>query len=262
MPRVVSVANQKGGVGKTTTAANLASCLAVAGRPTLLVDMDPQANATSGLGIDPGLVGGKVHPLLGGVQHRQAAGTSCDLDGWIVTRPDTGPDVLVGTPDLQEVERRIGAATDAHKRLAAVLGDLAGRAEFVVIDCPPSLGLLTANALFASDQVIVPIQCEYFAMEGLSRILDLVARVGRLRGREVAVAGFLLTMFDPEHPICHEVAQEVRRYFKRSVFATVVPRDVTLAEAPSHGLSILEYSPRSRGAHAYMELTREAFLNG
>jgi len=260
--RIVSIANQKGGVGKTTSAANLASCEALAGLRCLLIDMDPQANATSGLGIDPAAVRGKVHPLLRASRRRLGAARPPAIDDWIFSRPQTGLHVLAGTPALQEVERQISSLPDGHERLASLAEDLRGQYDLIILDCPPSLGLLTVNALYASDAVIVPIQCEYFAMEGLSRILDLIGRVGRSRGRDLAPAGFVLTMFEAAHQICLEVAEEVRRFFKAAVFRTIVPRDVALAEAPSHGLSIVDYDPRSPGAHAYVELSREAFGSG
>jgi len=260
--RVLSIANQKGGVGKTTSAANLASCRALAGGRCLLIDMDPQSNATSGLGLDPRLGAGKVHPLLRAPRSGKVGRDRPGIDGWVAPCRGTGLDVMAATPGLQEVERQIAALPDGHERMTRLLDEVRGEYDEIILDCPPSLGLLTVNALYASDGVIVPIQCEYFAMEGLSRILDLIARVGRGRGREVSLAGVILTMFDAAQDLCREVAGEVRRYFERTVFRTVVPRDVALAEAPSHGLSIVEYAPRSRGAHAYVELAREAFAGG
>jgi len=260
--RVVAIANQKGGVGKTTSAASLASCEALAGRRCLLIDIDPQANATSGLGVDPGAVRGKAHPLLRAGRRSAGAGRRAPIDGWVFSRPRTGLNVLAGTPALQEVERQISSLPDGHRRLEHLAADLRDRYDLIIIDCPPSLGLLTVNALYASDAVIVPIQCEYFALEGLSRVLDLVERVGKGRGRDVQLTGFVLTMFAATHQICREVADEVQRFFKDAVFRTIVPRDVALAEAPSHGLSIVEYAPRSPGAHAYVELAKEAFPCG
>lgn len=255
--RTIAIVNEKGGTGKTTTAVNLASCQALAGSRCLLIDMDPQANTTSGLGADPRQVRGKVHPLLR-APRRPARGEVTGLaEDWIVKLARTGLDVLISTPALQEVERQIASFPDGHQRLTNLVDDLRQHYDLILIDCPPSLGLLTVNALYASDAVIVPIQCEYFAMEGLTRILGLVKRVGKSRDREVALRGFLLTMFEPAHAIHHDVAGEVRRYFNQAVFRTVIPRDVALAEAPSHGLSIVDYSPRSRGAHAYVELSRE-----
>jgi chromosome partitioning protein len=260
--RVLSVANQKGGVGKTTTAANLASCLAVAGRRCLLVDMDPQANATSGLGVNREVARGRPHPLLRPSRGSGKTASSPTLDGWISITPASGLAVLAGTPGLQDVERQIASLPDGQHRLTELLDAVKHQYDTVFIDCPPSLGLLTTNAMYASDAVIIPIQCEYFAMEGLARVLELVARVGKARGREVALAGVILTMYDPDHQLCREVAAEVHEYFKDSVFRTVIPRDVALAEAPSHGMSIVEYSPRSRGAHAYVELAREVIASG
>lgn len=262
MAHVIAIANQKGGVGKTTTAASLASCDALAGARCLLIDMDPQANATSGLGVDPARHGGRIHPLLRAPRHPPQPAPAPSVDGWVSKCAGTGLEVLAGTPGLQEVERQIAALPDGHQRLAQLVEGLGRQYDHVILDCPPSLGLLTVNALYASDTVMVPIQCEYFAMEGVSRVLDLVGRVGKTRGRPVRLAGFILTMFDAAQALCREVHDEVRRYFKESVFKAVIPRDVALAEAPSHGVSIVEYAPRSRGAHAYIELTREALGHG
>lgn len=261
MARILSVANQKGGVGKTTTAANLACCRAMAGARCLLIDMDPQANATSGMGVDPEIAQGKIHPLLRQPRGPAKSTTKPSMDGWVSIRPN-GLHVLAGTPLLQEVERQLAALPDGHLRLAELVDAIQDQYDTIILDCPPSLGLLTTNALYASDAVIIPIQCEYFAMEGLARILDLVARVGKARGREVSLAGVVLTMFDEVQDLCREVAGEVCGYFKDAAFRTVIPRDVALAEAPSHGASIVEYQPRSRGAHAYVELAREAFAGG
>jgi len=260
--RVVSIANQKGGVGKTTTAMSLAGCLALAGRRCLLIDADPQANATSGLGVDPGEVAGKVHPLLRAPRAPRAGDNTPAVRDWVFSHRDSTLQVLAGTPALQEVERQISSLPDGHRRLADLVAPLRRRYDLIIVDCPPSLGLLTVNALYASDAVIVPIQCEYFALEGISRIMDLLERVSEGRGREVLLGGFLLTMFDAGQAICREVADEVRRFFGERVFRSVVPRDATLAEAPSHGLTIVEYAPRSPGAHAYVELAREAFGGG
>lgn len=243
MGRIVCVANQKGGVGKTTCAVNLAVGLARAGQRTLLIDLDPQCNATGGLGcttIDR-------HPLVSRRPLRES----------IQGTKTAGLEVLPGSRSFQDVE---SLATDEQAHTSTLRQHLdSGLAEYdyVLIDCPPSLGSLTRTALAASTEVLMPIQCEYFAMEGLAQMIDVIRQVmhdgpGRLR-----FGGIVLTMYDHSLELTREVDAEVRDFFGEIVYQTVVPRDVAVSEAPSHGLSVLDYAPRTRGARAYVELCQE-----
>jgi chromosome partitioning protein len=242
MGRILCIANQKGGVGKTTTAINLAAALARAGFRTLVVDFDPQCNATSGLGCRPLL----HHPLARGQPIQTAI---------VATRVE-GLELLPGTRSFRDVERlardpELAPAVRDQLRLG-----LAGY-DFVLIDCPPSVGQMTRVALASSDEVLMPIQCEYFAMEGLAQMIEVIRQVMLQDAPRLQFAGILLTMYDHTLELTLEVEREVREFFGDIVFQTVIPRDVALAEAPSHGLPILDYAPRSRGTRAYVELCWE-----
>ncbi len=248
MGRRLAVANQKGGVGKTTTAVNLAASLAAAERRVLLVDLDPQGNATNGLGIErrqPGL-----YEVLSGACKVRDAVRAGPVEGL------AGLDVLVSTSDLYGADLELAAAARREHRLADALGQL-GDYDFVLIDCPPSLGLLTLNALVAADGVLVPLQCEYYALEGLSQLMRTVELVRESFNRGIEVEGVLLTMFDPRNNLAHQVAAEVRTHFPRRVFQTVIPRNVRLSESPSFGKPALLYDIESRGAQAYLGLAQE-----
>ena len=243
MAKIIAVANQKGGVGKTTTAINLAAGLAKSGRTALVIDIDPQCNATSGLGVEPA----KRHPLLAG---RPLSETVVETDVPKLF-------VLPGSLSLADAD----ALSASNRQRASVLrqqlnGELS-HFEFVFLDCPPSLGQLTRAALGASAEVFIPIQCEYFAMEGLSQIIELARQTKARDNQRLEIGGIVLTMYDPELDLAREVADEVRGYFEETVFRTMIPRDVHISEAPSHGLSVLDYSPRARGAWAYAELVLE-----
>ena len=252
MTRIIAIANQKGGVGKTTTAINLSMGIALAGRRVLLVDLDPQCNATSGLGITPPQVARGYHYLL-----EPEAVTST-----LVPSKREGLDVLPGTPHLVDVEASLEHLGDKHKRMSRVLARIADNYDFIMVDCPPSLGILTVNALYACGSVIVPIQCEYYAMEGLSKITQAIKRVARQKPGPLEVEGIVLTMYDPHLQLAREVTEEVKEFFGNRVYQTIIPRDVALSEAPSHGLGIMEYALRSRGARAYVELTKEVLSDG
>jgi chromosome partitioning protein len=243
MARIISVANQKGGVGKTTTAINIAAGLAKSGRTTLVVDVDPQCNATSGLGITPAA----RHPLVAGLPLAQS----------VVETKQPGLFVLPGSQSLADAD----ALSASNRQRAATLrqqisGELS-RFDYVFFDCPPSLGQLTRAALGTSGEIFIPIQCEYFAMEGLSQIIELARQTKAKDNHRLEIGGIVLTMFDPALELANEVADEVRQYFAETVFESLIPREVSISEAPSHGLSVLDYAPRARGARAYTELVME-----
>lgn len=246
MTRVLAVANQKGGVGKTTTAINLGAALAELGHPVLIADMDPQANATGGLGVAPGTGGSTYELLLGEASLRDVAiSTGCE-GLWIVP----------STSDLAGAEVELAAMMAREFRLQRALDGAIARYEFVIIDCPPSVGLLTVNGLTAAQEVIVPVQCEYLALEGLGQFTNTLDLVRRNLNRELRLRGLLLTMYDRRTSLSQQVADEVRRHFPNT-FRSVIPRSVRLSEAPSHGLPISVYEPRSPGCEAYRGLAGE-----
>ena len=242
---VVALANQKGGVGKTTTAVNLAACLAEAGEPTLVVDLDPQANATSGLGERAN--GVSTYDLLDGAAVRGIARATrfANLD------------LVPSRPELAGAAVELAQADGGDRFLRVSLAAARDAYSFVFLDCPPSLGPLTVNALAAADRVLVPVQCEYYALEGLAQLLDSIERVRVSLNPRLSVAGMILTMADGRTRLTADVASEVRRAFGDLVFDAVVPRSVRLAEAPSHGLPITAYDPRSAGADAYYRVAGE-----
>ncbi len=243
MSRILCVANQKGGVGKTTTAVNLAVGLAKAGKRTLLIDLDPQCNATSGVGLQPA----DRHPLV----------SEAPLRDSIKQTTTESLELLPGSRSFKDVEALVASAESNTATLRQHLAGGLKAYDFVLIDCPPSIGSLTRTALANSTEVLMPIQCEYFAMEGLTQMIDVIREVMQGENTRLAFGGILLTMFDHTLELTHEVEREVREFFGEVVFQTVVPRDVPVAEAPSHGLSVLEYAPRSRGSRAYVELCWE-----
>lgn len=246
MARVFAIANQKGGVGKTTTAINLGAALAALEQPTLLVDADPQGNATRGLGLDA------TAPHLYHLLTREG-----DTVGAIVGTKTPHLNVLPADRDLVGAEVELVGVDGWQRRLASALVPVRERYRYVLIDCPPSLGHLTVNALVAADTVLVPLQCEYFALEGISELVATVERVRSAHNPRLAIGGVILTMYDERTNLSRDVAEEARRHFEERVFQTVVPRNVRLAEAPSHGVSVLDYDIRSRGAEAYLALARE-----
>lgn len=243
MGRILCVANQKGGVGKTTTAINLAAALARSGARTLLVDLDPQCNATTGLGREPTT----HHPLVAGTPLAQSLAETG------VSRLD----LLPGSRSFHDVEALTRDDQSQAARFEHHLSNTLGGYDFVLIDCPPSLGPLTRTALASSTEVLMPIQCEYFAMEGLAQMIDVIRQVIERRAHRLEFGGILLTMYDHTLELTREVDREVREFFGEIVFGTVIPRDVAVSESPSHGKSVLDYAPRARGARAYVELCME-----
>ena len=248
LTRVVAIANQKGGVGKTTTAVNLAACLADAGCEVLLIDLDPQGNATSGLGLDRDALDGSTYDVLIGRR---------TVDECVVATSRKGLDVLGCTPDLAGAEVELVPAPDREFRLRDALSATRLRYDVVLLDCPPSLGLLTVNALGAATCALIPVQTEFYALEGMGHLLRTIDLVHQHLNRDLIVDGIVLTMFDSRTKLANQVSAEVAEHFGELLYDTVVPRNVRLSEAPSHGQPIVDYEPRAAGAGAYRSLAQE-----
>ena len=251
--KILAIINQKGGVGKSTTAVNLSAALGSMGKEVLLVDLDPQGNATSGYGIDKRALDGCVYDVLLGEAPAEDVILSCVAEG---------VDILPSTINLAGAEVELVNEMARENRLKSALGGLRGRYDYILIDCPPSLGLLTINALVAADKLLVPIQCEFYALEGVTKLLDSMKRVKNMLNPSLDIFGIVLTMYDSRTNLANQVVNEVRSFFGDAVFETLIPRTVKLSEAPSYGQSILEYAPDNKGALAYNDLAKEVIARG
>ncbi|MCM3758046.1 MULTISPECIES: ParA family protein [Sporosarcina] len=253
MGRIIAIANQKGGVGKTTTSVNLSACLAHIGKKVLLIDTDPQGNATSGVGINKGDVQNCIYDIL-----------IDDVPMKDVILPTKVPqlDCIPATISLAGAEIELVSTISREVRMKHAIQEVKADYDYIIIDCPPSLGLLTINALTASDSIIIPVQCEYYALEGLSQLLSTIRLVQKHLNENLVIDGVLLTMFDARTNLGIQVIDEVKKYFQDKVYKTIIPRNVRLSEAPSHGEPIILYDARSRGAEVYLELAKEVVHNG
>ena len=251
MAHVISIANQKGGVGKTTTAINLAAALAASELRVLLIDSDPQGNSTTGLGVAKT----DTQQTLYDVLLRQATVEQA------IKQTEFGIALLPSDQNLVAANLDLVDQTEREKRLQSAIGAIRSQFDYVIIDCPPALDLLTLNALVASDSVLVPIQCEFFALEGISQLMDTIDRIKTAFNPDLKVEGVLLTMYDDRTNLTRQVEGDLREFFGKEVFKTVIPRSIRLAEAPSFGKTILAYDPRSRGAESYIQLAKEILAN-
>lgn len=253
MARIISVANQKGGVGKTTTTVNLGACLAYYGKKILLVDIDAQGNATSGLGVRKADVEKDIYDILVNETPVEEVVLETSRENlWIVP----------ATIQLAGAEIELTTQMARESRLKQALAKVSDDYDYILIDCPPSLGHLTINAFTASDSILIPVQCEYYALEGLSQLLNTVRLVQKHFNPDLKIEGVLLTMLDARTNLGYEVVDEVKKYFRERVYKTIIPRNIRLSEAPSHGLSIIDYDARSRGSEVYLELAKEVLAHG
>lgn len=253
MSRIIAIANQKGGVGKTTTSVNLSACLAHLGKKVLLIDTDPQGNATSGVGINKGDVQQCIYDILI---------DDVEIRDVILSTKVENLDIIPATISLAGAEIELVSTISREVRMKHAIHQVKDQYDYVIIDCPPSLGLLTINALTASDSIIIPVQCEYYALEGLSQLLSTIRLVQKHLNEALVIDGVSLTMFDARTNLGIQVIEEVKKYFQDKVYKTIIPRNVRLSEAPSHGEPIIIYDSRSRGAEVYLELAKEVVHDG
>ncbi len=248
MTQIIAVANQKGGVGKTTTSVNLAASLAVIKRKVLIVDMDPQGNATTGMGLDKHNMPVLLSDVLIG---------DAQVENALQTVPNTSVDALAGGPDLTMAEFELMRMDEREYRLQKVLSSIKERYDYIIIDCPPSLNMLTVNALVAASGVLIPMQCEYYALEGLSALVGSIETIRDSANPRLTIIGLLRTMYDPRNNLSRDVSNQLVQHFPNELYNTSIPRNIRLAEAPSHGLPVLMYDKRSSGALAYLALAAE-----
>lgn len=253
MSKIITIANQKGGVAKTTTAINLAASLSQLGQKVLLVDFDPQGNASSGVGIDKNSIDKSVYDVIV---------NNVPAELLIVKNVRANLDVLPANVDLAGAELELVTAISREVRLKEALAEVKAGYDYVIIDSPPSLGLLTINALTAADQYIVPIQCEYYALEGLSQLLNTIKLIQKSLNPRLKLCGIVMTMYDYRTNLSKQVVDDVRSSFGKQVFDSIIPRNVRLSEAPSYGLAIIDYDPKSKGAESYMEMAKEVLARG
>ncbi len=253
MARVIAIANQKGGVGKTTTAINVSASLAKMGAKVLIIDIDPQGNTTSGIGLSKESIKSCIYNTLI---------DDLPIKNIILTTHWANLYVVPATIQLAGAEIELVSVVSREEKLKKALNDVISEYAYIIIDCPPSLGLLTLNALNAAHGVMIPIQCEYYALEGLGQLMKTITLVRKHLNEALCIEGVVLTMYDTRTNLSAQVAEEVRNYFKQYVYKTVIPRNIRLSEAPSYGQHILEYDPRSKGAELYLSLAREVMRNG
>lgn len=251
--KILAIANQKGGVGKTTTSVNLSACLAHIGKKVLLIDADPQGNATSGVGVNKGDVHQCIYDMLIDDVNIQEVIHHTKMENL---------DIVPATISLAGAEIELVSTISREVRMKHAIQDAKDIYDYIIIDCPPSLGLLTINSLTAADAVVIPVQCEYYALEGLSQLLSTIRLVQKHLNESLMIDGVLLTMFDARTNLGIQVIEEVKKYFQDKVYGTIIPRNVRLSEAPSHGEPIIMYDARSRGAEVYLELAKEVVHNG